>query len=54
MTKRFWVGITTLAIAVAVVGYYQFGGCRRGSAGAQQRRGDARSGRVHDRGDWEA
>ena len=25
MTKRFWVGITTLAIAVAVVGYYQFG-----------------------------
>ena len=25
MTKRFWVGVTTLAIAVAVVGYYQFG-----------------------------
>ena len=25
MTKRFWLGLTTLAIAAAVVGYYQFG-----------------------------
>lgn len=25
MTKRFWLGITALAIAAAAVGYYQFG-----------------------------